>query len=286
MPRKHKQEKPEFKTIASNRIVEKPIWKAPRPLFGTAPVLHCNCWVKAGGSTCSRGCTMKEQRRECLTSGKNKCIHSDRCTNNTIQKRSFYATERIECGGRGGGLVFTEDVPENTIVLEYLGEVISTGTARRRLELYRGKHTYALEITAGWVVDSRDYGSEARYINSSHEPNVVFETWWVRDTPHVVVRTLRAIKAHEEILVNYNFGMGDREVCLCGAPSCTGQIGEQQHGSAPNDPTVYEVVDEPQEMLPLFSRTARSTFRQYGLTGTKVAGDGHCLFHSAARLNK
>eukprot|EP00961_Rhodomonas_salina_P223716 3025085-Rhodomonas_salina.1 len=66
-------------------------------------------------------------------------------------------------------------------------------------------------ITAGWVIDGRNFGSEAHFINSSHEPNCVLETWWVGNTLHVVVRTLRALSAGEEILVYYNFSTDDKQ---------------------------------------------------------------------------
>eukprot|EP00961_Rhodomonas_salina_P058416 784959-Rhodomonas_salina.1 len=51
-----------------------------------------------------------------------------------------------------------------------------------------------------WVIDAREMGGMARYINSSHQPNCVYERWWVGDVPHLVLRTLRALKRGEEIL--------------------------------------------------------------------------------------
>eukprot|EP00961_Rhodomonas_salina_P030407 409294-Rhodomonas_salina.1 len=181
--------------------------------------------------------------------------------------------------------MFTQDVPENTIALEYCGEIISEGTARRRLELNSERHTYACLITAGWAIDGRHYGSEARFINSSHEPNCVLETWWVGNTPHVVVRTPRALKAGEEILVYYNFSSSDKQKCLCGAETCTGWIGTRSKQSkAPEDPSWYDEPESNVEIQPTFSRSMRRTLREYGLTAEKVIGDGHCLFHSIANL--
>eukprot|EP00961_Rhodomonas_salina_P225354 3046837-Rhodomonas_salina.2 len=181
--------------------------------------------------------------------------------------------------------MFIQNVPENTIALEYCCEIISEGTARRRLELNNEQHTYACMIVLGWAIDGRKYGSEALFINSSHEPNCVLETWWVGNTPHVVVRTLRAMTVGEEILVYYNFSASDKEKCMCGASSCTGWIGTRSRNSkAPDDPSRY---DEPETNTSLqlnFSRTARQTMREFGLVASKVPGDGHCLFHSISDL--
>eukprot|EP00961_Rhodomonas_salina_P081057 1090130-Rhodomonas_salina.1 len=227
---------------------------------------------------------MKQQRHECTA----KCINKTCCVNRVIQRKLFYPTERIlDCGGRGSGLRFTRDVPENVIALEYRGEIITEATAQRRLQINKGNHTYACGITAGWVVDSCEYGNEARWINSSHEPNAVLETWWVGNIPHVIVRTLRALRAGEEILVDYNFAMNDSEPCLCCSTKCSGWIGRLKPGeSAPVDPSKFDEPEQNQEIQPVFSRSARSTFRQYNLRGAKVRGDGHCLFSSVAYLEQ
>eukprot|EP00961_Rhodomonas_salina_P050424 677194-Rhodomonas_salina.1 len=87
--------------------------------------------------------------------------------------------------------------------------------------MHQKEPTYCCQITAGWVIDSRHVGSEARFINSSHEPNVVLETWYVRNTPHIVVRTLRDMAAVEELLTEYCFDPEDQEACYCGSDHCT-----------------------------------------------------------------
>eukprot|EP00961_Rhodomonas_salina_P113880 1531681-Rhodomonas_salina.1 len=167
--------------------------------------------------------------------------------------------------------------------MEYTGEIISESTARRRLELNEGKPTYACEIVKGWVLDGRRMGSQALFINSSDDPNSVLETWWVGQTPHVVVCTLWAIRRGEEITVEYTFLLENREPCLCGSDRCSGWIGKRKKGErALTDPSVS---DEPVPVLqPNFSRSVRATLRQYELIGEKVLGNSNCLFQSAAVL--
>eukprot|EP00961_Rhodomonas_salina_P102708 1381254-Rhodomonas_salina.1 len=84
MPRGGAKKKPDFITIVCNKIVEAPKWKCPS---GAAA---CDCkprdWV-----ACVRGCTHKQQRRECT-----KCKNAKLCANRVIQDRNFYKTQRID----------------------------------------------------------------------------------------------------------------------------------------------------------------------------------------------
>eukprot|EP00961_Rhodomonas_salina_P080083 1076440-Rhodomonas_salina.1 len=109
-------------------------------------------------------------------------------------------------------------------------------------------------ITAGWVIDGRNFGSEASFINSSHKPNCVLETWWVGNTQHVAVRTLRALSAGEEILVYYNFSTDDKQKCLCRLSSCSGWIRVRSKTlRAPEDPSRFEEPESRSELQPTFS---------------------------------
>ncbi len=151
-----------------------------------------------------------------------------------------------------------EDVGENVIILEYCGEAISRDEGQRRRRQYRRKPTYLCALAGEVVLDGRAFASEARFINSSHRPNCVLETWWVGSTPHVVVRTLRALATGEEILVDYGYASasGDRERCLCGEKNCTGWIGERRKGDrAVQDPAVFNepppLRRSPRKRMPL-----------------------------------
>eukprot|EP00961_Rhodomonas_salina_P105153 1416181-Rhodomonas_salina.1 len=261
-----------FTLVKKTRVVEKADWKPP-----TADK-WCGCYVKDDGKACARGCELRQQRRECVD-----CVHGQSCTNQVIQREEFRAWTRIQCGERGEGLALEDRVSANTIVLEYVGELITMETAITRLELNRGSPTYMCEIVHGWVLDGRRYGSAARWINSSHKPNCVLETWWVKNTPRMVVRTLRDIEAGEELLVEYGFMKGTREPCLCEEDTCTGWIGQRKScDRAPVDPSTWNEPETP--ILPTVSRVTQASLKQYGLIVIPSRGDGHCLFHSFASI--
>eukprot|EP00961_Rhodomonas_salina_P225353 3046837-Rhodomonas_salina.1 len=73
MPRAGAMQKQEFITIIRNKIVETPKWKRP----GRA--VSCDCEL-LDGISCVRGCTHKQQRRECT-----KCKNAELCVNRVIQ---------------------------------------------------------------------------------------------------------------------------------------------------------------------------------------------------------
>jgi hypothetical protein len=201
------------------------------------PQAEKNCECRGGDpGRCLVGCTLRQQRAECVS------CQNVMCENNVIQKRRFRDVKRTDCGDRGDGLRIVEEVGEDVIILEYCGEVISREEAARRRREFRREHTYLCGFAGGWVLDGRSVGSEARYINSSHRPNCVLETWWVGTTPHMVVRTLRRLAAGEEILVDYGYShvTGERERCLCGEKNCSGWIGKRKPGDKPpEDPSIY-----------------------------------------------
>ena len=96
--------------------------------------------------------------------------------------------------------------------------------------LQKGEHRYTLEVLRGkkgWSVDAEHKGGEVRYINSLHQPNVAYETWWVKGEPRIAVRALRDIKAGEELFADYDDDKEEQEVCRCGEDNCTGIIGKR-----------------------------------------------------------
>eukprot|EP00961_Rhodomonas_salina_P288503 3899148-Rhodomonas_salina.1 len=275
MPRRRAADKEERWTLVhKNKMIESTKWVPPQ---------HdrwCSCNIDVNGVACAVGCELKQQRRKCKG-----CLNGSACVNNVIQlgQASFQLCETIDCGERGKGLAFLCNVESNTLALEYTGELISEATARRRLELNVGRPTYSCQIVKGWVIDGRRMGSMARWINSSHDPNCVLETWWVGNTPHVMVRTLRRIGAGEEITVEYAFDFDDREACLCWSARCSGWIGgRRKQDRAPFNPSTLE--EPTPRLLPSFSRSILTVLSKYELFGDKVPGDGNCLYHSAAIL--
>jgi SET domain-containing protein len=115
------------------------------------------------------------------------------------------------------GCFVLEDIPKGTVVLEYTGERISKEEGDVR---YDGRpFTYLFGIGDGSTVI--DGHGMAMFVNHSCEPNC--ETDEVDG--RIFIRTLRDLKAGEEITYDYWLYDGDDEApCHCGHANCRGSM--------------------------------------------------------------
>ena len=117
------------------------------------------------------------------------------------------------------GVFAMEDISRRKRVIEYTGERISRRVISRRLE---GEFTYIFMLDSYWGIDGAVNGSGAEIINHSCEPNLEAHIVKGRRIYYV---SLRAIKAGEELTVDYSFdAKQDPQECHCGAKACRGDM--------------------------------------------------------------
>ena len=115
------------------------------------------------------------------------------------------------------GCFTLEDIPRGTVVLEYTGEVITKEEGDRR---YEGRSfTYLFGIGNGdKVIDGH---SMAMFINHSCHPNCEID----ERNGRIFVKTIRKLKAGEEITYDYWLYDGDDEApCSCGSRNGRGSM--------------------------------------------------------------
>lgn len=115
------------------------------------------------------------------------------------------------------GCFTLEDIPRGTVVLEYTGELITKEEGDRR---YEGRSfTYLFGIGNGdTVIDGH---SMAMFINHSCRPNCEID----ERNGRIFIKTLRKLKAGEEITYDYWLYDGDDEApCSCGSRNCRGSM--------------------------------------------------------------
>ena len=115
------------------------------------------------------------------------------------------------------GCFALEDIPRGTLVLEYTGEVITKEEGDRR---YEGRSfTYLFGLGNGdKVIDGH---SMAMFINHSCRPNCEID----ERNGRIFIKTLRKLKAGEEITYDYWLYDGDDEApCSCGSRNCRGSM--------------------------------------------------------------
>ena len=149
----------------------------------------------------------------------------------------------------GLGVYSTVPLPAKCAALEYVGEIISDANADAReaaekrsivdaaaangrvaspAELARAStYMFALDPSAGTVVDAARKGNATRFVNHCCEPNCVTRVVVVGGEKKILLFTSRDVAAGEELTYDYMFkpDLPENEApCDCGADTCRGII--------------------------------------------------------------
>ena len=90
--------------------------------------------------------------------------------------------------------------------MQYVGEVFSVDSdlGQERVKLYKNSTcTYLMKTTNSEVIDPTFYGTIARFINHSCEPNCVTQKWNVLGEMCVGIFATKDIKENEELTFDY-----------------------------------------------------------------------------------
>ncbi|OPJ90377.1 hypothetical protein AV530_008922 [Patagioenas fasciata monilis] len=103
-----------------------------------------------------------------------RCPNGDYCSNRRFQKKQHADVEVILTEKKGWGLRAAKDLPSNTFVLEYCGEVLDHKEFKARVKEYaRNKniHYYFMALKNDEIIDATQKGNCSRFMNHSCEPN-------------------------------------------------------------------------------------------------------------------
>ncbi len=135
-----------------------------------------------------------------------------------------------DSGVHGKGVFATAAIPKDTTLIEYVGELVSWTKAQDRPPHNPDEpnHTFFFHIDDKHVIDAATGGNDARWINHACEPNCEADEVKGR----VFIKTLRALKAGEELFYDYGLIIEDRYTkklkaeyaCRCGAKACRGTM--------------------------------------------------------------
>jgi hypothetical protein len=124
----------------------------------------------------------------------------------------------------------------NTIIIEYLGEVITGNEVIKRMKKYKkSDHFYFANLGNGYMLDASQMGSAARFANHSCSPNCCLQRWTVKNESRIVLVSNSFISKDTEITYKYNFnddGWKNNPIrsqkCYCMSPLCNGFVGASQ----------------------------------------------------------
>ena len=123
----------------------------------------------------------------------------------------------------GAGLFAARAVTAGEILCEYRGERITKEASRRRSEAGPpGAPVYRVAFDDDIDLDGDLPDNPAKFANHGCDANAEL----VRIGDKLVLRALRDLRADEEILFDYGFGLAESlgHPCRCGTPGCVGRI--------------------------------------------------------------
>ena len=108
---------------------------------------------------------------------------------------------------QGLGLYAARDIEKNTMIIEYIGELIRAELAEVREKRYEAlnRGVYMFSLGENLVVDATQTGGLARYINHCCDPNCYTEIIEVEKERKIVIISNRKIMRGEEVSILLTF---------------------------------------------------------------------------------
>ena len=125
---------------------------------------------------------------------------------------------------QGLGLYAARDIEKNTMIIEYIGEVIRAELAEVREKRYEAasRGVYMFSLGDNYVVDASQTGGLARYVNHSCDPSCYTEIIQIEKDRKIAIISNRKIMRGEELAYDYKFDEEEdsKIACMCGADNC------------------------------------------------------------------
>ncbi|KAI9138418.1 hypothetical protein BKA69DRAFT_774415 [Paraphysoderma sedebokerense] len=220
----------------------------------------CSCNYEHGidpiMEACGEDCINRTLFIECQ---KGFCPSGKYCQNRRFQKKQYAPVDIIKTEKKGFGLVTLVDLPPNTFVYEYIGEVITLNNFLKRTRLYSQeghKHFYFMSLKKDEIIDATKRGCVARFINHSCNPNCATQKWIVGNRLRIGLFTLKYVPAGTELTFDYKFERygAEAQTCYCGEPNCKGTIGTSKKDI---DVSAIDDLEDDEEDDEMFSRKSK-----------------------------
>lgn len=201
---------------------------------GQLEYMTCDCvedWNSETqtNSACNEdsNCINRVTSVECVNDN---CSCGTDCSNQRFQNHQYASISIFQTDLKGYGVKANENIPAQTFIYEYIGEVIDERAFRQRMinyDLKNFKHFYFMMLKNDSFIDATIKGSLARFCNHSCSPNVYVDKWVVGKKLRMGLFSKRFILKGEELTFDYNVDRygAQSQPCYCGEPNCIGFMG-------------------------------------------------------------
>ncbi|KAJ6642113.1 putative histone-lysine N-methyltransferase Mes-4 [Pseudolycoriella hygida] len=155
------------------------------------------------------------------------CPARDNCRNQCIAKRIYAKVAVKYVGKKGFGLMAAEFIKKDTMVIEYVGELIDEDEFHHRRTNKTTECFYYLLCGNGLYIDAEYKGNESRFINHSCNPNVQLQRWDVNGFTRFSFYATEDIQENTEITFDYQCG-NYAGSCYCGSANCKKTMGRYE----------------------------------------------------------
>ena len=135
-----------------------------------------------------------------------------------------------QSGIHGKGVFALQDIPADTRIIEYTGEIVTWQEAQDRHphDPADPNHTFYFHVDEDRVIDGKVGGNSSRWINHSCDGNCESD----EEDGRVYIKSRRSIAAGEELNYDYGLILEERYTkklkaeypCWCGASNCRGTL--------------------------------------------------------------
>ncbi|KAI1789708.1 hypothetical protein LXA43DRAFT_892413 [Ganoderma leucocontextum] len=195
--------------------------------------MTCDCQYEHGVDDPDAACGLSSDCINLMTQVE--CLPDDcrcraYCRNQRFRGKEYAPIEIVKTEMKGFGLRAAADLPKDTFIYEYVGDVVSNPSFVKRMRQYAEegiRHFYFMMLQKDEFIDATKRGGIGRFANHSCNPNCYVAKWTVGNHVRMGIFANRPIKKHEELTFNYNVDRygHDAQPCYCGEPNCVGFIG-------------------------------------------------------------
>ncbi|KAJ7548913.1 hypothetical protein O6H91_07G032600 [Diphasiastrum complanatum] len=221
----------------------------------------CECIRKNGEKAPYIGGLLVEAKNVVYECGV-QCGCPPTCHNRVTQHGIKHRLEIFKTKQKGWGVRSWDSIPSGSFVCEYIGELLDSQEAERRigndeylfdLDLIKGNKTRGVDVSmffnetaedvneeiedANLSVDASNYGNVGRFINHSCSPNLFVQCVLFHhddlSIPHIMLFAMENIPPLTELTYDYGYTVGQVmdldgnvkvKICHCGEKNCTGRM--------------------------------------------------------------